>query len=502
MQNMGSVFTMKKNLKIGVIQNSPLSADFSANLRSIVQAYRDCIDRGAELVIAPAYALTGAELLDLSQRGSFQQQNQLALETLAKEIAHAPLILASYSTAITTIDEENIFGIMDFQDIQIDTKHILCPFLLEDGAVTQLEEGEASDILGARIYVEVGDEESATDIDSLDLLVRLSTTAWHAGASISQEESRRWEAQINHCPVINVHSLGYAEGKIFAGGSCFYNAQGTPVQRLPFFEAAQMVISLDAEGRALALPDEKELLHAAIVSSLRDYTRNMGYIGICLNLDLPNSKLLALLCSEAVGAQKVHGISFTQDSFTAEKSLGIQLKHLKSPLDSSEDEYLQILNDDTLPSLKARMKAALLTSYAEQEGIVLISALNRHQLLLGEFTLYGESCGKLLPFGGLYEMDLYLLSKHISEERPDYFGALTEPSDPQIDNILHRTQDNNCSSNYLIQESDGVLLENDVRYVQRRVLCSAEKRAQLPPVLCLESKEERLQLPICHRLND
>ncbi len=493
---------MKKDIKIGIIQNSPLTADFSANLRTIVQAYRDCIDRGAELVIAPAYALTGAEVLDLSQRASFQQQNQLALETLAKEIAHAPLILASYGTAIPTDDEENLFNILEAQDCVIDAPHILCPVLLEDGTVTQLEEGYPCEIAGLNVYVEVGDEDSASDCDDLDLFVRLSTGPWYANASEDIEESRRWEAQINNCPVIDIHSTGYAEGKVFAGGSCFYDQLGTPVQRLPFFETAQAVLSLDATGRARALPEQEILLRDALICSIREYTRNMGYIGVCINLDLANSSLLALLSTEALGAQKVQGYSFEQGSFESEKSLGIKVTQLANPISEAFKASIPQLQQDSLPSLEARMKSALLSSIAEQEGLVLLSPLDRHQLLMGKFTLDGESCGKLLPFGGLYEMDLHLLSKYLSDERPNYFGAIAEPSSPHIDKILHRMQDNNCSAHYIIHESEGELQENDVRLVQRRILTSAERRAQLPPVLAIESKEERYQFPICHRLND
>lgn len=493
---------MKKNIKIGLIQTSPLSADFSANLRNIVQAYRDCIDRGAQLVIAPAYALTGPQLFDLSQRASFLQQNQLALETLAKEIAHAPLIIASYSTALTGFDVENLFGILDAQDFEIDAPSILCPFILEDGEITQLEEGEETEILGLKLYVEVGDDESATDIPELDALIRLSTASWHAGMSRSNEDSRRWEAQINNCAVINMHSFGYAEHAVYAGGSCFYNEQGTPIHRMPFFETAQSVISLGDQVTARSLPKEEELLRQALTCCLRDYTRNMGYVGLCLNLDLPNSELLALLAAEVLGAQKVHALSFEQSEVQAQESLGIQVKQVASALTQELKEQLSFLQDDSEPELVARLKAAIISSYAEQEGLALISPLGRHQLLLGEFTPDAESCGKLLPFGGLYEMDLYLLCQHLSEERPNYFGALAEPQRPQIDRILHRTQDCNLSSNTLIQESEGLLLENDVRYVQRRVLCSAEKRVQIPPVLALESHEERLRFPICHRLND
>ena len=45
--------------KIGIIQTDTLPGDFPNNLRAIVQGYRECLDHGAELVLAPAYALCG-----------------------------------------------------------------------------------------------------------------------------------------------------------------------------------------------------------------------------------------------------------------------------------------------------------------------------------------------------------------------------------------------------------------------------------------------------------
>ena len=66
--------------KIGLIQTSPLPGDFSNNLRAIVQGYRECLNHGAELVIAPAAALCGLEPGALSIRRSFISQTRAALE--------------------------------------------------------------------------------------------------------------------------------------------------------------------------------------------------------------------------------------------------------------------------------------------------------------------------------------------------------------------------------------------------------------------------------------
>lgn len=81
------------NLKIGIIQSFPATADFSGNLRRIVQGYRECLDHGAELIIAPATALCGLAPLALTGRRSFMMQTRAALDALAAELGSVPLLL-------------------------------------------------------------------------------------------------------------------------------------------------------------------------------------------------------------------------------------------------------------------------------------------------------------------------------------------------------------------------------------------------------------------------
>ena len=98
--------TMAKNIKIGIIQNAPLTADFSNNLRQIVQGYRECLDHGAELIVASAYALSGANPADLARRESFQRQLRAALDCLSQELGSVPLLLGAYTDLPLFIPED------------------------------------------------------------------------------------------------------------------------------------------------------------------------------------------------------------------------------------------------------------------------------------------------------------------------------------------------------------------------------------------------------------
>ena len=60
---------MSKHLKkIGIIQSRTLPGAFPDNLRQIVQGYRECLDHGADIVIAPLTALFGPATGDLNKK--------------------------------------------------------------------------------------------------------------------------------------------------------------------------------------------------------------------------------------------------------------------------------------------------------------------------------------------------------------------------------------------------------------------------------------------------
>ena len=127
---------MTKKLKIGLVQNNPITADLTLNLRQIVQGYRECLEHGADIVIASAHALCGAGVKDLAKRHSFLQQTEDAIETLAAELSNTPLILGAYTYPKSFI---RIFE--DDEDCNGETSIVhgtpeegeLVPFLLEDG---------------------------------------------------------------------------------------------------------------------------------------------------------------------------------------------------------------------------------------------------------------------------------------------------------------------------------------------------------------------------------
>lgn len=481
--------------KIGIIQNTPLVGDFSNNLRQIVQGYRECIDHGAELVVAPACALCGADLKDLAERKSFTIQTQAALDSLSQELGTVPLILG----AVTAACAEDEFADFEEEEMPISSantsRSYLAPYLLESQTVTELNNGEIIDLNGTLVYIDVQGEPAQPEKENPDLIIHLCTTPWFAGAARETEENHQWEATSSGVPIVCVQHVGTSGENTYAGGSAVYSAQGYTINRLPFLQRNNKVINLTGKSRARALPEETELLSNALEFSITNTVKNCGYSGVCLSMDTPNAALLAALCSEALGASNVVAVTTDGNTETA-KALGISCHEIRL------DNFLAQISDNQSEALKERIAAALQFTYAEERGLLYLSSLSRREIMTGNFTLYGESCGHLAPFGNLYEMDLHMLRTALSEKYANLFGVLRTPDHPETDRIIHELADRNISATALLNECVCPFEENDVRLMQRKLIASALKRTQMPIILRVDRPEERIELPVAHRLND
>ena len=488
--------------KIGIIQTAPQPGDFSNNLRAIVQGYRECLDHGADIVVAPAAALCGLEPRQLVMRKSFVMQTKAALQALSRELGSAPLITAAYST---TIDEDEFYvGIAGEDDdddpwLDKDKRVVLTPYLLEKDSVTELENCGSVNINGKNFYTDTNDEEILPD-ETYDFMVRMPCTPWYATAAKEDEETRTWEANMAGSIVICCRAVGTVGDNIYGGGSAVYSPEGNTMLRLPFFEPAAKVVDITRQLSANPLPTPEELMRCALERGIRDNVRNNGFTGVCVPMDHPNSALLGALCVEAMGASNVCGISYDADNQLAEK-LGISC--FRPNFQELAECATKALGGEESAALQERIRTAVALSHAESRGMMLCSPLARREIMLGEFSMYGLSGGHIAPLGNLYDVDMYLLCDTLKDAYTDVFGSLTTPPHGVTNRIIHELADLNTPPSALLNEDKNYLFkENDVRIIQRRLLASALKRSQLPIILHADAPSEQLQFPITHRFND
>ena len=491
-----------KITRIGVIQTAALPGDFPNNLRAIVNGYRECLEHGAQVVVAPAACVCGMEPGHLTRRRTFQEQTRNCLEALSKELGSAPLFVAAY-TYIISDDELSVGMVGEDSDHELwmgdDHSVTLVPYLLEKDCVTELEASSTVTIGDQLFYTDLGDDEILPP-EACDFIVRMPTTPWYTTAAHENQTHREWEATMADATVICCSPVGTAGENVYGGGSTVHARGGDIVMRLPFFETAAQVVNLEQPRPVLALPDPAELLCSALERGIRDTVRNNCFGGVCIPLDSPNSALLGVLCVEALGAANVIGISFSGDTTLADK-LGISTyTPAMAQLQNAAEE---LMGQQEAEALRERLCTTIAMTYAESRGMMLCSPLGRHELMLGDFRTYGLSGGHIAPLGSLYAIDIYFCSEHMSEKYAHIFGSLVTPANAMTDRIIHEMTERNVAASDLLNPDKNYLYkENDVRLVQRRILASGLKRTQLPLMLNSGSPDFRYHFPVAHRLND
>lgn len=499
---------MSKSLKkIGIIQSRSLPGAFPDNLRQIVQGYRECLDHGANIVIAPLTALSGLASDDLKRRRSFLRQMEEAAETLAAELAitDTPLLTGYCINPLLSLpddDDDNAWEMDDGllydaeeEDYSMHTSVITVPCLIHRGTIRILTDGGTATIGDILCHVTSSGEESLPDGD-VDLIVHMPETPWHNLSTETETNIFSWESHASQVPVVCVHPVGSEAGQLFGGGSALYH-QNKMAGLLPLFETACCTLRIPTSTKVTGIkpPELITQVEKALLFGIRDTVQQQGYTGVCLSLDYPNSKLLAYLCVQALGADNVCGISFSGEKYPGIKSIDIQADELMKLAG-------KLLNSNDDGALEQRLKASLMSTLAEDKRLMLLSTLDRHTIMLGDFTLYGESCGYLAPLGNLYRIDSFLLSRHIADKAPEMLHAIAEPTQPEQDRIIHDLSERNISaSDMLLNNRDG-LQENTVRSIQRKLAASALKRTQLPLILRLAAPSEQLTIPLSNRLND
>lgn len=497
--------------KIGIIQTTTRPGDFPNNLRAIVQGYRECLDHGADLVLAPAHALCGLRPQALAGRQSFLRQQEDAALALAAEIASTdvPLVLGYYidptdgcDTADYPDEEDwaaNDDSLYDATNPEPGLQAIgsvcLTPCMIHRGNVRPLPNDTVIHMAHSRCYFTMI-REALPEEDEVDLVVHMTSTPWTHKSVAIDDEFYSWESNENGAAIVSLHDVGAADERVFGGGSAVYRG-GRIIARLPFFEAATRIINLhSAKNAADKMLPATEMMQKALEYWLRDTVQQHGYDGVCVPLDHPNSPLLVAAAFTALGTEAVCGLSFE----------GRECAHITThqlQADKLVQSATSLLGKNTNTNeLEARLRGSLLSSFAEDRGKMLLCPLDRNGILSGRFTPYGENCGALAPLGNLYRMDIYLLGRLYGDRYPELFEELEEPRNPEEDRIIHELMDRNIGAGDLLHAYTGLFREEDVRRLQRRITASAMKRQQLPLILQVSEDEEMHRFPLVHRLND
>lgn len=242
---------------------------------------------------------------------------------------------------------------------------------------------------------------------------------------------------------------------------------------------------------------------------LSDNGFNKVILGLSGGLD---SAIVSVLAADVLGGKNVKAVMM-KTKYTSDLSLKIAREIAElNQLDYQELDIDEIVNNEisflqksfgnevkeiVQENIQARIRGQVLMAYSNQFGGMVLACGNKSEALTGYCTLYGDTCGGLMPIGNIYKTTIFELAKWrnaISKALPEEviyrspsaeltFNQKDENSLPPysvLDKILQKSFDENLSVEDIIAQGEE---KEVVERVNNLVMRSAFKRKQLPPIL-------------------
>lgn len=261
--------------------------------------------------------------------------------------------------------------------------------------------------------------------------------------------------------------------------------------------------------------DESLSVWNNLQEGLKTYCSKNGFNKVILGLSGGiDSALVAVLAADALGGENVMALMM-KTKYTSNLSLQIAREIAKrnnlnyqeldiEQLCKNEFQFLtgsfgQPLKDIVQENLQARIRGQILMAYSNQFGSLVLACGNKSEALTGYCTLYGDTCGGLMPIGNLYKTTVFelakwrnlkceVLPKEVINRAPsaelkyNQKDENTLPPYPVLDAILKELYDNKKSVQDVVKLG---FEEQTVSFIQKLINRSSFKRHQMAASLML-----------------
>ncbi|NIP95735.1 MAG: NAD+ synthase [Akkermansiaceae bacterium] len=529
-------------MKIGLAQLNATVGDFPANARRIVNAYREALDKGADLVVTPEMSLVGYPPRDMVFKSEFVPKCLQALDYLSGEIGEVPLLVGyvdrneaegpgkPFRNAAAMLQGGKIVAkvfksLLPTYDIFDERRYYepaeVCEPVVWEGrrlGITICEDIWTEDYLERPLYKRDPVEELKAG--QADLIINLSASPFHAGKAATRRQLLSAVAKDCGLPVVYCNTIGGNDQIVFDGHSLVVGPDGTARKELEGFREAVEVIDLEtAQPEAVEEMAEEEQYFRALVLGLHDYATKCGFSSACIGLSGGiDSALTAAIAVEALGPENVHGLTMpsdfssrgsVDDSLALAKALGMRcdIVPIAEPFEAVKKALKPVFGDRpedvTEENMQARIRGLYLMSLSNKLGHLLLTTGNKSELAVGYCTIYGDMCGGLAAISDLPKTKVYAVARWVNrareiipwntiekppsaELRPDQRDQDTLPAYEVLDGILELYVEKQLSADEIIEKHG--FEENTVRWVQRQVDLNEWKRHQAAPGLRVTTK--------------
>ncbi|MFT7619418.1 MAG: NAD+ synthase (glutamine-hydrolyzing) [Planctomycetota bacterium] len=531
-------------MRIALAQINTTQGDVNGNINRIRKAIEVAHRSDARIVIFPELSICGYCPRDVLFQPSFVARSRRAAEKLAAEMPKGITALVGSIRKPDPISGRRVHN-------------SVC--LIESGKVTVVADKQLLpnyDVFDEARYFVPGSTPDIIDIDGLkigvticediwgnvsgdpgmpnynvdpvsklvekgaQLLVNLSASPYSLGKIETRKNLIRSHAQRSQLPVVMCNLVGGNDEVIFDGSSCAFADDGTLIAEGKSFAEDLLIFDHEAKESSISKPlAEYEELRQALVLGVRDYAHKSGFKSAILGLSGGiDSALTAAIASEALGADKVMGVSMPSQYSAAmshddakEIADNLGMPFCVIPIGPVFDAALGELTphfdgqapDVTEENIQPRIRGMYLMALSNKHGSLLLSTGNKSELAVGYCTLYGDMCGGLAVLSDLPKHRVYGLSNHFNsagievipqrtidrppsaELREDQKDSDTLPDYDELDEILRLAIEEG-------EEVDGIVAKGfdktTVKDILSRLWRNEFKRKQMPPGLKVTSK--------------
>lgn len=387
-------------VRLALAQINPTVGDLPGNAKKVIETIGRARDLGADLVAFPELTLTGYPPEDLLLRPEFLDQNQAAMEEVARSTSGITAIVGFaqragdvYNAAAVAHDGEIVaiyqkrhlpnYGVFDeIRYFRPGNESFVC----KRGALTF-----GVDIC-EDIFSPVGPTAALSVYGDAELVINLSSSPYHTGKAASRDRMLATRALDGVSVVAFVNTVGGQDELVFDGNSRIYGPKGDLLAQARAFEEELLITDIDLESvfrarlkdprsriaaqredapemgeivlrpvpprprpklppRRVSIPTGLDEIYAALVLGTKDYVTKNSFehvvIGLSGGID---SALTASIAVDALGQKHVTGV-FMPSSITSRESredaealarnLGIDL--LSVPIDPEVASYRESL---------------------------------------------------------------------------------------------------------------------------------------------------------------
>jgi NAD+ synthetase len=510
---------------------------FDTNRQKLLAAYHQAVQQGAEFVIAPELFLCGYPPRDLLLRADFIEANLTALVQTAKEIGPVPLCLGFVDRNEARPGRPLFNSAAVLQSGQIvwrQNKSLLPTYDVfdEDRYFEPAKSTAPFEFNGRKIGITIcediwNDEDFWPDrlyrrdpvrelvAQGAEIILNISASPWSVGKERTRQAMLQRVARDEQVPLAQVNVVGANDELIFDGHSVALNRQGEVIALGKGFGEEVLVVDMDAKpaNAAPAWPVREEMLYRALALGIKDYVSKCGFKSVVLGLSGGiDSALVAVLAVEALGADKVMGVSLParysssgslDDAAQLAKNLGIRYEVLPiEPVFKAVEGQLAQIFSGTKPNeaeenVQSRLRGVTLMALSNKFGSLVLTTGNKSEIAVGYCTLYGDMCGALAVIADVFKTEVYDLSRWINRDRviiptdsitkppsaelrPDQTDQDSLPPYETLDAILQHYVVEDLSKNEIIKKGFAAAVVNDV---VNKVTFTEYKRRQAAPGL-------------------